>query len=113
MSNTDLPEPAGYRILVSLPPLVEKSKGGIILPDSLKDKEQTASIVGQVLKIGPDAYMDPDKYPNGPWCAVGDWVVFRSYSGTRMKIGEFEYRLINDDTVEAIASDPRSIERAF
>jgi chaperonin GroES len=111
--NENLPEPVGYRILVSLPPAIEKSKGGIILPDSLKDKEQTASITGQVLKLGPDAYADIDKYPNGPWCQIGDWVVFRSYSGTRIKVGENEYRLINDDTVEAVTSDPRTVERAF
>jgi co-chaperonin GroES (HSP10) len=57
--------------------------------------------------------MDQDKFPTGPWCNVGDWVIFRSYSGTRLKIGEQEFRLINDDTVEAVVEDPRTIDRAY
>jgi len=106
-----LPVPAGYRILIAIPPRDDKI-GSIYLPDSLKDKEQTASIVGCVMRLGPDAYLDQDKYPSGPWCTVGDWVVFRAYSGTRIKIDGQEFRLINDDTVEGVVDDPRKIVRA-
>lgn len=105
-----LPKPAGYRLLIEIPKKEEKV-GSIIIPDNTRDREQTASIVGRVLSMGDDAYVDPDKYPTGPWCKVGDWVVFRAYSGTRIKIDGNEYRLINDDTVEGVVADPRRIER--
>jgi len=82
------------------------------MPDSLKSAEQTASVIGFVVKAGPDAYMDKDKFPNGPYCQEGDFVIFRSYSGTRFKIDKQEFRLINDDTVEAVVEDPRGYTRA-
>jgi co-chaperonin GroES (HSP10) len=82
------------------------------LPDSLKAAEQTASIIGMVVAMGPDAYMDGAKFPSGPYCKEGDFVIFRSYSGTRFKIGGKEFRLINDDTVEAVVDDPRGFARA-
>lgn len=107
-----LPQPKGYRILISVPEIEEKTKGGIIRPDSIKTKEETASIVGQILEMGPDCYLDPDRFPNGPYCREGDWVMFRAYSGTRFKIGGKEFRLINDDVVEATLSGPEGIERA-
>jgi chaperonin GroES len=107
-----LPEPSGYKLLIGIPQVKEKTSGGIILVDKHTDAEKTASIVGQVLKIGLDAYKDPDRYPGGAWCSVGDWVIFRSYSGTRFKHGDQEYRLINDDTVEAVVSNPEEFKRA-
>jgi len=107
-----LPEPKGYRILIAVPDVEEKTKGGILLPDSLKSKEETASIVGQVLSMGHDCYADADRFPAGPYCQEGDWVVFRAYTGTRFKIDKKEFRLINDDSVEAIAKGPEGIERA-
>ena len=67
---------------------------------------------GYVLKLGPDAYQDKNRFPSGPWCQEGDWVVFRPYSGTRMKIYGKEFRLINDDTVEAVVEDPTGVVRA-
>lgn len=106
-----LPVPAGYRLLIALPSQEEKI-GSIIIPDKTRDREQTASIVGCVLKMGADAYLDQDKYPTGPWCQIGDWVVFRAYSGTRILIDGQEFRLINDDTVEGVVDDPRRIARA-
>lgn len=106
-----LPKPQGYRILIAIPKKDEKV-GSIITPEAWRKAEETASIYGCVIALGPDAYLDDDKYPTGPWCKVGDWVVFRSYSGTRLKVGGQEFRLINDDTVEAIVDDPRNIERA-
>lgn len=108
----DLPQPKGYKLLIAIPSIEEKSKGGIIIPDVLKDQEKTASIYGYVVSLGSDAYADADKFPNGPYCNEGDWVIFRSYSGTRLKINGDEYRLINDDTVEAVINDPRIMTRA-
>jgi len=107
-----LPVPKGYRILISVPEIEEKTKGGIIRPDSLKTKEETASIVGQVLELGPDCYRDPDRFPNGPYCKEGDWIMFRAYSGTRFRIEGKEFRLLNDDVIEATLAGPEGIERA-
>jgi co-chaperonin GroES (HSP10) len=108
----NLPAPKGYRILIAVPEVEEKTKGGIIRPDVIKSREETASIVGQVLEMGPDCYSDPDRFPAGPYCQEGDWVMFRAYSGTRFKVGGKEFRLINDDVVEATLSNPEGIERA-
>jgi len=115
-SDTDtlrVPEPSGYKILIAIPSTKERTEGGVFLPDQLKDREGVASILGFVLKIGSDAYADEKKFPNGPWCKEGDFVIFRSYSGTRFKVDGKEFRLINDDTVEAVIDDPRGYERAF
>ena len=83
------------------------------MPDSLTKMEQTASIVGLVVEMGPDAYLDKSKFPNGPYCKKGDFVIFRSYSGTRFKVKNEEFRLINDDTVEAVVDDPRGFIRVW
>lgn len=107
-----LPEPSGYRLLIAVPEVSEKTEGGVFMPDQLKKAEETASIVGFVVKAGPDAYADLNKFPNGPWCKEGDFVIFRSYSGTRFKVMGKEFRLINDDTVEAVVEDPRGYSRA-
>jgi len=109
---TKLPEPSGYRLLIAMPEMEEKTEGGVFLPDKLKDMENTASILGFVVKCGPDAYGDADKFPAGPWCKEGDFVVFRSYSGTRFKLRGKEFRIINDDQVEAVVDDPRGFSRA-
>jgi co-chaperonin GroES (HSP10) len=107
-----LPTPVGYKILVKMHKVVEeKTKSGLYLPDQTKQDENTASLIAQVLAIGSDAYKDPVRFPNGPWCSVGDHVIVRSYSGTRMKIDSEEYRLINDDTPEAVVPNPESVER--
>lgn len=108
-----LPEPAGYRILIACPVIEEKTEGGIIRPDELLDKEKVASIVGLVVKLGKDAYRDQNKFPNGPWCKEGEWVMFRSYAGIRMNLNGHEFRMINDDTVEGVVPDPRVLKRAW
>lgn len=108
-----IPDPRGYKLLIGVPSLEEKTKGGIFIPDKLRDAEKVASIFGYVVSMGDLAYGDADKFPNGPWCKVGDWVIFRSYSGTRIKVEGQEFRLINDDTVEAVVEDPRKIMRAI
>ena len=107
-----LPEPKGYRMLIMLPQMEEKTEGGVILPDEHRAREETATIVGFVLKMGDLCYQDPVKFPTGAWCKEGDWVLFRSYSGTRIKIHTAEFRIINDDTVEAVVQDPRGVKRA-
>ncbi len=107
-----LPHPQGYRVLIAVPEMDGRTEGGVYMPDELKTREETASIIGYVMKVGPDAYNDPDRFPNGPWCKEGDFIIFRSYSGTRFKIGGKEFRIINDDTVEAVVDDPRGYTRA-
>ena len=107
-----LPKPQGYKILIGVPEVSDKTEGGVFMPDGLKSAEETASIIGFVMKLGPDAYADKDKFPNGAFCGEGDFVIFRSYSGTRFKIHGKEFRLINDDTVEAVVDDPRGYARA-
>ena len=112
IETPDLPKPQGYKILVAIPKFEEKTKGGIIRPDAIRDAEQVASLMAFVVELGESAYQDAGKFPNGPYCKEGDWVLFRSYSGTRFKIEGQEFRLINDDTVEAVVPDPHKIERA-
>jgi len=107
-----LPEPSGYRLLIAIPEISEKTEGGVYMPDQLKKAEETASLIGFVVKVGPEAYSDENKFPSGPWCKEGDFVIFRSYSGTRFKVLGKEFRLINDDTVEAVVEDPRGYSRA-
>jgi co-chaperonin GroES (HSP10) len=107
-----LPEPSGYRLLIAVPEVSEKTEGGVYMPEQLKKAEETASIVGFVIKVGPEAYSDTNKFPSGPWCKEGDFIIFRSYSGTRFKVMGKECRLINDDTVEAVVEDPRGYSRA-
>jgi co-chaperonin GroES (HSP10) len=108
---SQLPEPKGYKLLIALPEPDEKTEGGILKSKQTMDIEEIGSICGFVLKVGADAYQDPSRFPNGPYCKEGDWVVMRSYSGTRFKIHGKEFRLINDDSVEAVVDDPRGIEK--
>ena len=109
---SQLPEPKGYKMLIALPEVDEKTEGGIIKSAKYQHEETIATVVGWVMSMGPDAYSDPNRFTNGPYCQVGDWVVFRAFSGTRLKIHGKEFRIINDDTVEAVVEDPRGIERA-
>ena len=106
-----MPQPKGYKLLISPVEVDEKTEGGVYMPDSIKDAEGIASIIGYVVSMGPDAYKDKEKFPTGPWCKKGDFVIFRSYSGTRFKIHSHEFRIINDDTVEAVVEDPRGYKR--
>ena len=86
-----LPEPKGYKLLIAIPKLEEKTQGGVIIPDKLKGLEQTASIVGLVIALGDAAYKDAEKFPDGPYCKEGDFVIFRSYSGKRVKLRGEEF----------------------
>ena len=107
-----LPEPAGYHILVALPEAEEKYDSGLIKADETRRYEEVLSTVFFVVALGPDCYKDPEKFPTGPWCKKGDFVLARPNSGTRLKIHGREFQLINDDSVEAVVQDPRGISRA-
>ena len=107
-----LPEPSGYHILIGIPESEEKTDGGILKARQTIEIEETATIVGFVLKLGPDCYQDKKRFPSGPWCKEGDFIIMRAYSGTRISIHGKEFRLINDDTVEAVVEDPRGYTRA-
>ena len=109
---TQLPDPSGYRLLIALPEVEETTKGGIFITDERRDAETVASITGCVLNVGPEAYADEKRFPTGPWCKEGDWIVMRAYSGTRINIHGKEFRLINDDSIEAVVDDPRGVSRA-
>jgi co-chaperonin GroES (HSP10) len=106
---SQLPKPVGYKILIALPQPEETTEGGIIKATQTLQQEEIGSIVGFVLKMGPDAYKSADRFPNGAYCQEGDWIMMRSYSGTRFKVHGKEFRLINDDSVEAVVEDPRGI----
>jgi len=108
-----LPTPVGYKLLCALPTFDSKFVGtDIVRPDAVIDQERLATVVLFVLKMGPDAYRDEKKYPYGPWCKPGQFVLVRQYSGTRVQVWGKEMRLINDDMVEAVIDDPRGLSRA-
>jgi co-chaperonin GroES (HSP10) len=108
-----VPIPKGWKVLVALPVFEEKtSESGIILTDATKKAEETASVLGYVMAMGDDAYKDTNKFPTGAWCSIGDFIIMRSYSGTRFNVGGHEFRLINDDTVEGVVADPSGFTRA-
>jgi len=109
---TQLPQPSGYHILVGIPEIESKYESGIIKADSTMHYEEVLSTVFFVVKMGPDCYKDASRFPTGPWCKEGDFVLARPNSGTRLKIHGREFRLINDDSVEAVVDDPRGISRA-
>ena len=110
--ETQIPKPVGYRVLVALPNVEETFESGIAKANSTKHEEYVLSIIGAVIDMGEQAYADKDRFPLGPWCKQGDYVMFRANTGTRFKVGVQEYRLMNDDTIEAVVADPRAISRA-
>ena len=107
-----LPVPTGYHILVGLPDKEEKFDSGLLKADQTMNHEQILATVFFVIKMGPDCYKDAKRFPNGPWCKEGDFILARPNTGTRLKIHGREFRLINDDVVEAVVDDPRGISRA-
>ena len=107
-----LPDVKGYRILCAVPQVDEAYNSWIIKSDKTRNIEEHSTVVLFVMKLGDTAYKDEDRFPTGPWCKEGDFVITRAYSGTRIKIFGNEFRIINDDTVEAVVDDPRGYERA-
>ena len=107
--STKLPQPTGWRILVLPFKMGEKTKGGILMGQDTVEKQQVASQCGNVLAMGPDCYRDKNRYKQGPWCKVGDWVMFARYAGSRIKIEGGEVRLLNDDEILATIKNPEDI----
>ena len=104
-----LPDPTGWRILVLPYKGQGKTKGGIILSDTTIEERGFTTVTALVLKVGPDAYSDTDRFPNGPWCKKGDWIIFGRYAGSRFGIEGGEVRILNDDEIIAAVKDPEDI----
>lgn len=107
-----LPKPSTYHLLCMVPKAEESYDSGIIKSAKSMHHEELLSPVLFVVSLGPDAYKDKDRFPNGPSCKAGDFIITRPNTGTRVKIHDQEFRIINDDAVEATVEDPRGIARA-
>jgi co-chaperonin GroES (HSP10) len=111
--ENQLPTPVGYRVLVAMPEVEDTyGESGIIKSSKEVQMDTVMSTIGLVLDMGSQAYSDKDRFPTGPWCKQGDYVMFRANTGTRFKVGKQEYRLMNDDSIEAVVDDPSVISRA-
>ena len=106
-----IPDPATYHLLCMLPEAKEEYEGGILKSSQTMQYEELLSPVLFVAKMGPDAFKDEKRFPSGPSCKVGDFIIVRPNTGTRMKIHGTEWRIINDDSVEAVIEDPRGVQR--
>ena len=106
-----VPDPSGYRILCAIPKIDEQYESGILKSDATMQHEELLTTVLFVMKMGPDCYKDKERFPSGPWCKEGDFILVRPHAGTRLKIHGQEFRIINDDSVEAVVEDPRGISR--
>jgi co-chaperonin GroES (HSP10) len=106
-----LPIPKGYKILVTLPDIEEEYENGILKANTTVHYEQLLSNVLFVVELGDMAYTDQTRFPTGPWCKKGDFIMCRANTGTRFKIHGREFRLINDDSIEAVVEDPRGVGR--
>jgi co-chaperonin GroES (HSP10) len=108
---TQLPEPSGYHILCAIPESEKEFDNGLAKADETMRNEETLTTVLFVVALGPDCYKDEKRFGSGPWCKAGDFVLVRPHAGSRLVIHGKEFRLINDDTIEAVVSDPRGIRR--
>ena len=112
--DAQLPKPVGYRVLVALPQQKDTYEGSNILKtDTAKRLDHIMSIMGLVMDMGEQAYADKERFPTGAWCKQGDYVMFRANTGTRFTVNGLEYRLMNDDSIEAVIADPAGITRAM
>ena len=107
-----LPEPSGYRILCAIPDIENKFDSGLVKAEVTVHNEELLTTVLFVAKMGPDCYKDKERFPSGPWCKVGDFILVRPHAGSRLKIHGREFRIINDDSVEGVVEDPRGVSRA-
>lgn len=107
-----VPIPSGYRVLCAVPEVEEQYDSGLVKADQTINFEEKLATVLFVVEMGPDCYKDPARFPTGPWCKKGDFVIVRPNAGTRLLIHGREFRMINDDSVEAVVQDPRGIKRA-
>lgn len=108
---TQMPRPCGHQILIALPEVEKEHEGGIVKAAATIQQEEVASVVGFVIAMGPSCYRNYAMFPTGPWCKVGDFVLIGAFRGARFKIHGKEMRLINDDAVLAVVSDPRGYSR--
>jgi co-chaperonin GroES (HSP10) len=108
-----LPNPQGYRILCAIPEADKKFDSGILKSDETIRHDEILTTVLFVVTLGPDCYADKERFPSGPWCKEGDFILVRPNAGTRLLIHGKEFRIINDDSVEAVVQDPRGITRKF
>lgn len=104
-----IPEPTGWRILVRPFTPSKKTKGGIIMADESHERIALTTVCALVLKMGPLCYKDEEKFPTGPWCKEGQWVVFGRYAGSRFKTELGEVRILNDDEIIGTVTDPQNI----
>tara|TARA_R110000822_G_scaffold301107_1_gene424764 strand:+ start:180 stop:584 length:405 start_codon:yes stop_codon:yes gene_type:complete len=108
---TQLPKPSGYRILCAIPEIEKEYESGLIKSDQTITYEELLTTVLFVVDLGPDCYKDQARFQSGPWCKKGDFILVRPNAGTRLVIHGREFRIINDDSVEAVVDDPRGIKR--
>ena len=108
-----LPKPQGYRILCAIPEVEDTFESGIAKADTTMRNDELLTTVLFVVDLGLDCYQDKTRFPNGPWCKQGDFILVRPNAGTRLVIHDREFRIINDDSVEAVVDDPRGIKRKF
>lgn len=108
---SQLPHPSGYRILCAIPEIEKEYESGLLKADTTIHYEEVLTTVLFVVKMGPDCYKDASRFPTGAWCKEGDFILVRPNSGTRLVIHGREFRIINDDSVEAVVDDPRGIKR--
>lgn len=108
---SQLPDPTGYRILCAIPEIDDKYDSGIIKADKTIRNEELMATVLFVVKMGPDCYKDESRFPSGPYCKEGDFILVRPLAGVRLSIHGRAFRLINDDSVEGVVEDPRGISR--
>ena len=108
---TQLPKPSGYRILCAIPEAEKEFDNGIAKSDETMRYEELLTTVLFVVDLGPDCYVNKDKFPTGPWCKKGDFILIRPNAGTRLVIHNKEFRIIYDDSVEGVVADPRGIRR--
>jgi len=104
-----IPTPTGWRLAILPYRGSEKTKSGIILAEETQKRTQLATTCGYVLKVGPLAYADQDKFPQGPWCKEGDWILFGRYAGARIAIDGGEIRLLNDDEILGVVNNPEDV----
>jgi co-chaperonin GroES (HSP10) len=106
-----LPNPQGYRILCAIPEAEEAFDSGILKSDETRRYDELLTTVLFVVDLGPDCYLDKERYPSGPWCKKGDFILVRPHVGSRLVIHGKEFRMINEDTVDGVVDDPRGIRR--
>lgn len=113
VTDSMIPSPTGFHILVALPEQSDTFGGSVIVrSEKEKENDRNSCVAVRVIAMGPDCYSDKGRFPNGPWCQVGDYILIQSYAGTKFKVmGRDLFRIINDDTVEAVIEDPTAYSR--